>query len=44
MDYVFEQPVLCFGGNHFTQAAVGAMDQDAAKAADLRGDGEGDLR
>jgi len=44
VDDVFEQPVLCFGGDNFTQAAVRAVDEDAAEAADLRGDGYGSLR
>jgi len=44
MDDVFEEPVLRFGGDYFAKAAVGAMNQDAAKAADLRGDGDGNLR
>ncbi len=38
-----KQPVLRLGGDYLTQAAVGAVDQDAAESADLGGDGNGDL-
>ena len=43
MNDVFEKPVLCFGGDNFTQAAVGAMNQNAAKAANLGGYRYGNL-
>lgn len=37
VDDVFEEPVLGFGGNYFSETAVRAMNQESAKSADLGG-------